>query len=170
MADGLGLNGYHECLRKMLRSAGKQELSLLSITYLYHNSVSILGFSFLSSDHKSKGWLLCLTPAKIPLSLTPNPTAVAPQRWIQLCHEVRNPSWLRVHRSHSHTGLPPCTNCPRCSRGGRAPRDRETGIRRGAREKPAGIHAYFYLLLLGYTSCEAGGLKWKQKPLFKENC
>lgn len=34
MADGLGLNGYPECLRQMLRSAGKQELSLLSITYL----------------------------------------------------------------------------------------------------------------------------------------
>lgn len=74
MADGLGLNGYPECLRKMLRSAGKKELSLLSITYLSHNPVSILGFSFLSGDHKSKGWLLRLTPAKIPLSLTPSPT------------------------------------------------------------------------------------------------
>lgn len=73
MADGLGLNGYSECLRKMLRSAGKQELSLLSITYLCHNPVSILGLSFLSGDHKSKGWLLLLTLAKLPLSHTPCP-------------------------------------------------------------------------------------------------
>lgn len=57
-------------------------------------------------SHKLKGWLLLLTPGKLPLSFTPCPImAPSPplQSQLPLCLEIRKLLWLTDNHSHSCT-------------------------------------------------------------------
>lgn len=70
------------------------------------------GLALYLLSHKSKGWLLLLTPGKLPLSF-PLCCIAAPsaplQSQLPLCLQIRKLLWLTVNRRNSHTE-PWCTN------------------------------------------------------------
>lgn len=65
--------------------------------------MAFLGLASYLLNHKSKGWLLLLTPGKLPMSLTLCPI-VAPSSSLQsqlpLCLEIRKLLWLTVNHSN----------------------------------------------------------------------
>lgn len=85
------------------RSQGSQTCTVSQLRVL---TDGIFGFSFISVSHKSKGWLLLLTPGKLPLSLTLC-SITAPssplQSQLPLCLEIRKLSWLTVNYCNSRT-------------------------------------------------------------------